>query len=507
MTQSQLEGLIQRKGAAGAIAPAGRILLQRTPGPAGECEECRNKWLGIVQEVLRSPGQPLDVKTRAFMEPRFGHDFSQVRVHDDSLAAGSARAVNALAYTVGRDIVFGAGQYYPAAIQSQRLIAHELTHVVQQSTSLHSIPAGTALSMPGDAAERQADTVAGQLVSGIPVRFMPVASQSPLIQRQGKTPTNPNPIATNTTTTLANPMSRAEFERLLKRRYRVKDIHTGTFQEQKFGDMKQADWNSWDPGASSSIYTWIVEAFQNFESSFSGVPPVDTIVFFEAEYRQESPGHAKKYSSVLSSYSRAILTIYKGITTSNTLRTDTDVFKQPTDVESVHGNITHELGHGISEIALDQPGTGPAGQDPQLYVDYQKAVGWTPTSSGQLFDIQAPGVKDALDQGAQPPADAHIDKSNWYSAKWKERPLTSYMTDNPSDDFSEAIMAYVNQPATLQKLSPARYKFIDERKAKWGPAAKHRINIWEAAKKGGQPRTLLPAEKPTIWDRAKEAKD
>jgi murein DD-endopeptidase MepM/ murein hydrolase activator NlpD len=87
----------------------------------------------IVHEVLHSPGQPLDPATRAFMEPRFGHDFSQVRVHTDAKAAESACAVNARAYTVGRDVVFGAGQYAHGSSGGQRLLAHELTHIVQQS--------------------------------------------------------------------------------------------------------------------------------------------------------------------------------------------------------------------------------------------------------------------------------------------------------------------------------------------------------------------------------------
>lgn len=86
----------------------------------------------VVREVLRLSGQPLDTGTRAYMEPRFGHDFSQVRVHTDAKAAESARTVNALAYTVGRDVVFGAGQYAPRSSIGQRLLAHELTHVVQQ---------------------------------------------------------------------------------------------------------------------------------------------------------------------------------------------------------------------------------------------------------------------------------------------------------------------------------------------------------------------------------------
>jgi hypothetical protein len=86
----------------------------------------------IVDEVLRSPGQPLDTTTRASMEPRLGCDFSQVRVHTDIRASESARALNALAYTVGHDMVFDTGQYAPEMVKGKRLLAHELTHVMQQ---------------------------------------------------------------------------------------------------------------------------------------------------------------------------------------------------------------------------------------------------------------------------------------------------------------------------------------------------------------------------------------
>ena len=86
----------------------------------------------IVHDVLSSPGQPLDPATRSFMEPRFSHDFSGVRVHTDGRAAASAREVSANAYTVGPNIVFGAGQFAPGTHEGRRLIAHELTHVVQQ---------------------------------------------------------------------------------------------------------------------------------------------------------------------------------------------------------------------------------------------------------------------------------------------------------------------------------------------------------------------------------------
>jgi uncharacterized protein DUF4157 len=88
-----------------------------------------------VSEVLRSTGQSLDVATSSFMEPRFGHDFSSVRIHSDSRAAQAARSVNALAYTLGTNVVFGAGQYQPETNIGRRLLAHELTHVIQQSAT------------------------------------------------------------------------------------------------------------------------------------------------------------------------------------------------------------------------------------------------------------------------------------------------------------------------------------------------------------------------------------
>lgn len=93
----------------------------------------------IVHEVLRSPGQPLDPNTRSYFEPRFGHDFSQVRVHTDRRASESAQAVNARAYTVGHDIVFDAGQYRTLDVEGRQLIAHELTHVAQQARGLPTI--------------------------------------------------------------------------------------------------------------------------------------------------------------------------------------------------------------------------------------------------------------------------------------------------------------------------------------------------------------------------------
>ena len=93
----------------------------------------------IVDEVLQSSGQPLDPGTRRFMEERFGHDFSNVRVHRNDRADASARAVDALAYTVGRNIVFRGDAFAPDSIAGRRLLAHELAHVVQQGATSRTL--------------------------------------------------------------------------------------------------------------------------------------------------------------------------------------------------------------------------------------------------------------------------------------------------------------------------------------------------------------------------------
>jgi uncharacterized protein DUF4157 len=86
-----------------------------------------------VSRALSQPGRPLEAPVREALEPRFGHDFSAVRIHADRPAFESAQALGARAYTVGTSVVFNAGQYAPQTAPGRRLLAHELTHVVQQS--------------------------------------------------------------------------------------------------------------------------------------------------------------------------------------------------------------------------------------------------------------------------------------------------------------------------------------------------------------------------------------
>jgi hypothetical protein len=155
------ENYLQRKPAfsspAVSVAPSGVVQRQCACGrdmesSADECAECKKEHEGslqrvaastagvdaappIVDDVLRSSGQPLDHSTRAFFEPRFGFNLDGVRVHADAQAARSADAVRARAYTVGSDIVFAENQLSVSSDQGRRLLAHELAHVVQQASA------------------------------------------------------------------------------------------------------------------------------------------------------------------------------------------------------------------------------------------------------------------------------------------------------------------------------------------------------------------------------------
>jgi hypothetical protein len=131
------------------------------------------------------------------MQSRFEHDFSGVRVHTDAEAARSARALSARAYTTGSDVVFNAGEYQPASRDGLRLIAHELAHVVQQST-LALKPQSFAVSTPGDAGEREADAAADAVMGGATVPRLG-AAPAPLQRKCGSALGAPSPACTPST--------------------------------------------------------------------------------------------------------------------------------------------------------------------------------------------------------------------------------------------------------------------------------------------------------------------
>ncbi len=143
-----------------------------------------------VRNTISSGGHALDHSTRAALEPQFGYDFSQVRIHTDDRAAESAQSLNAQAYTVGPDVVFGEGAYTPQSSTGQRLIAHELAHVVQQSSGPVAgslMTQGVSVSQPSDTFEQAADQAADLAVSGSPAAAAaqaPAGAAAPSVQRK-----------------------------------------------------------------------------------------------------------------------------------------------------------------------------------------------------------------------------------------------------------------------------------------------------------------------------------
>lgn len=209
------QGILQRKCACGKKTPAG-----------GQCSACRQKKMNlqrqntqtdeiskvppVVHEVLGSSGRSLDTQTRAFMEPRFGQDFSQVRIHTTGRAAESANAVNAVAYTAGRNVAFARGQYTPQTMKGKQLLAHELTHVVQQGgstpisntdkaaggekakantniTQVNTRPmisrSALTIGKPNDSYEREADAVADNVVRMSTLGLLARKSTPGILQR------------------------------------------------------------------------------------------------------------------------------------------------------------------------------------------------------------------------------------------------------------------------------------------------------------------------------------
>jgi hypothetical protein len=191
-----------------AFTPVRAPMLQRACAcgqhtSGGECEDCESKKRKtslqrradgpagptiappIVHDVLRSPGQPLEQHSRSAFETSFGRDFSRVRIHHSEQAAASATTVNALAYTVGRDVVFGRGQYAPQTVAGHRLLAHELAHVAQQEAHASEADDRIPIGRPDSPLEIEADRMADAAASSTSPRTVVNRLEAAVLQKDG----------------------------------------------------------------------------------------------------------------------------------------------------------------------------------------------------------------------------------------------------------------------------------------------------------------------------------
>src|SRR5215467_10482037 len=175
--------------------------LQRMAG-----NESVSALLGQQEEEERSPvhdvvgsggGSPVEPGARSFLEERMGADFSDVRVHTGAKADESARSISAQAYTVGNDVVFRSGAYQPGTESGRHVLAHELTHVLQQKAGpVSGTPAagGISLSHPSDSFEQAAEHSADQVMSGGPAPSMPAAAGAGVTAQRETDDENPEEL-------------------------------------------------------------------------------------------------------------------------------------------------------------------------------------------------------------------------------------------------------------------------------------------------------------------------
>jgi hypothetical protein len=177
-------GKAASEGRTDVLGGVGMLGLQRAVGNSGVTamvEEERSP----VHDVVSGGGRPLEPEVRGEMEGRLGHDFGDVRVHDDGAAHDSAKAVNAHAYTVGSNVVFQRDKYDPGSADGKTMLAHELTHVVQQRSGPvdgSSAPGGIKVSDPSDRFEREASANAERVMAGP----APASATAPGIQRHAE---------------------------------------------------------------------------------------------------------------------------------------------------------------------------------------------------------------------------------------------------------------------------------------------------------------------------------
>ncbi|ONI89113.1 hypothetical protein ALI22I_16500 [Saccharothrix sp. ALI-22-I] len=186
--------LMGRAAAAGrpdVLGAAGMLDLQRAVGNAGASTLVEDQAAeSPVHDVVRSGGSPLDTGVREDMETRFGQDFGDVRVHTDGAAHESAKSVNAQAYTVGSNIVFQRDKYDPSSDSGRHMLAHELTHVVQQRNGPvegTDTGGGVKVSDPSDRFEREASTNADHIMS-TPAAPAVQRVTDPVVQREEAPP-------------------------------------------------------------------------------------------------------------------------------------------------------------------------------------------------------------------------------------------------------------------------------------------------------------------------------
>ena len=279
--------------------------------------------------------------------------------------------------------------------------------------------------------------------------------------------------------TAAQPLTEAQARTELQTHWGVQRVDAGTAADQEqhmrnnsmqyFGSptppsdlatlLSNAGWSAWKPASSASLWGDLVRAFADLAKAFGGVPPVKQVLFFKTDYVYDpaAPGGPalKASNKSLADFGAGQYAIFEAATYQGTLMplaTGKSVSGSAAPVGSrpVPFTLVHELGHGIVEAVLNNI-------NPDMIKEYQAEVGWY---GGRLYDAGVQAVRDAIKNKTTPDAQYEITRANWDSATWQEQPVSLYSLDGPSEDFPEAVAAYVREPAMLKARSPRRHDFI-----------------------------------------------
>jgi hypothetical protein len=327
----------------------------------------------------------------------------------------------------------------------------------------------------------------GRLVQGDPAALAAVA-----VQRQPKA---------GATTKAATAQGR------LQQRWGVRTIRAATLAEQaaeliRVGTVPRASqpadvermltaagWARWAPAADHAVWDDLVKAFDDVGGAFGGVPTIDRILFFQSAYKYDAakrggPGlvpHKKEGAYVSGSTmgvnehgSKDQLNLPTATTRSKEGKKGINV-----GLASRVQVMTHEVGHGLVQAFLSED---PIAESER----FAREVGWHQHT--ELYDVQGPGVRDALARGQAPDAGQRILEQDWYLPKWKEQPPSRYaVTDGPAEDMADTLMMFVRSRSTLGARSPARLGWAERVMAalKARPAALRAPVTGAAADLGG----------------------
>ena len=304
------------------------------------------------------------------------------------------------------------------------------------------------------------------------------------IQRQAKGGT---PAATGQAVT-----TRAQAEAVLQQRWGVGKVTEGTLESQvkEISTMNsqqlraeapppevetminEAGWQAWAPPDGSKVWGWLVNAFEDFSRTFGSVPQVREIVFYETAYRfipsarggpklEPKPSEHASFSGgqLLINHVAESAAPNRGLPAGRTKESQKETITPKTTTEAgFRFTMVHELGHGLLEAKIrDDMQKNKSSQ--AFMNEYSSYVGWY---SGLLYDAGVEAVRNAIDKD-EVPSYKHRISGRWGEGKWKEQPITEYMTISPDEDFAEAVATYITRPQLLEQRSPRRYEFIHTR--------------------------------------------